>query len=1202
MASSVQISDVATSGDGQLGVVTTPSGTQIPERQPTYSRASLGLPGGIANAVAMAVQPAATATQTSYFDEMWDRWLEWLEHQRARENYSFEKMRSSPIICLLALWHTFALWQCACFLVTATSTFILSWYIDWYRLRAQHADAMFDIGFSFSILMRSWILVDVAGELLRFCFLLARSAWHADAFDIYRLAVCGDFYSVLSEETCFSSTWVSSPSPEGQGRDGLLQLTLNRRTVREARSRGIRTHPVRGMLLQGMAYLSFDAVPLAVLVWTYCNTGKIRASAVNMNVALLTAACFHVGAFYLAWTITDVCVKIQLFPRSNSLSFEQEARTSTFRRTTLTSPAQGARVKEPTPSTELAAVSHPGRSRSLADGDRPGLCTPPPQGPPMGRLSPAVIVGAAGAGVGTRYSELVDWRPSRMAERAGQGGSARMRRTLTTSVDDGFRFADNCCMHFCLCMKGLRAASNCRMWWPWANITGVLLMLAGSHFSSGAMIGAGLFIILCFAAEHCQHDRRATYAYSADSQEDDTLVQKFEGSAVVVAAIILLVGIATDSLPLVGIAVVIVLYFTMDKCRLKHRRRVHFTYTLEQQSKVPLLLHLDALRKRRGVPKDIWEARLAIRDRHGQELDLPTVRECWFHEEREAPGNQTSSHEYFQRSLGEAAWPLQVTFPAPLPRAPRPKGPREAWASKCCNLDDREAEAILACTLCLQAVLYTALHEQPSVISLVGVAILSMSTIKLLPCEFLQQNGFIRERFGPARESLWNWKFGIGWRLFQHICAIWFNYMYPGAIIQRYQFLLFLLAISTVRQFGLACRNPNAVRVKQIAVISLNVILVIVVLVVWSTMAFYGKESETSAFCEAGKVNKIDSGESMQHSCVWRKTFHEIPHKAPTGTGSTMCNMRFAMGDPGSHTLSLTDFGFFSAIAYESEFTVTEALQHYFPGWSTLHKRRPHFEDGNANSSDWITFFEFEDPSRSMSVLAIRGTDSMLDILDDINIWAPAFIIQSFGLGHGILLPGARTEADAVWFYLRGKLHNKYFDILLEYVQRRRREEPKRRFYLTGHSLGGGLAKIVASATGLQAITFMAPGLAHTNLVVLGHHFYHQLGEQTLTVVPQHDFVSRVDDHVGTVIPVRCDGNGFSCHALYPTLCAMLDLCGSGRDTGESVSIPCGNCKDQECPDSFMNREGKGGDEPRARWKGAKKARQANANGSTEES
>merc|ERR1712187_45396 len=91
-------------------------------------------------------------------------------------------------------------------------------------------------------------------------------------------------------------------------------------------------------------------------------------------------------------------------------------------------------------------------------------------------------------------------------------------------------------------------------------------------------------------------------------------------------------------------------------------------------------------------------------------------------------------------------------------------------------------------------------------------------------------------------------------------------------------------------------------------------------------------------------------------------------------------------------------------------------LQHYFPGW---HIHAAHFADEEIRhgerkrSDDRTTFLEVFDRDNTTTVFVVRGTLTAFDLLYDINIWSPAFIMQIFSLlGPNIERTMATTVSD----------------------------------------------------------------------------------------------------------------------------------------------------------------------------------------------
>ncbi|CAE7034745.1 unnamed protein product [Symbiodinium sp. CCMP2456] len=217
------------------------------------------------------------------------------------------------------------------------------------------------------------------------------------------------------------------------------------------------------------------------------------------------------------------------------------------------------------------------------------------------------------------------------------------------------------------------------------------------------------------------------------------------------------------------------------------------------------------------------------------------------------------------------------------------------------------------------------------------------------------------------------------------------------------------------------------------------------------------------------------------------------------------------------------------------------------------------------------TYFEFWDPENSTIVFAIRGTNSMLDVLDDLNIWGPAAIMQAFSLAGPSLSTAVAESVALLSTVIYGEsMQKQYFSDLLAHVRSRKTQLPDRRFYITGHSLGGGLAKLVAAKTHMQAVTFMAPGLGTTSYVVYREHMLEELRHISLTIMPENDVVSRVDTQTGITVKTDCDGNPLHCHQLYPTICTLLQTCGSGRAGEAALALPCGACDNMPCPSAHL--------------------------------
>mmetsp|Transcript_77617 Transcript_77617/g.241827 ORF Transcript_77617/g.241827 Transcript_77617/m.241827 type:complete len:580 (+) Transcript_77617:3-1742(+) len=313
-------------------------------------------------------------------------------------------------------------------------------------------------------------------------------------------------------------------------------------------------------------------------------------------------------------------------------------------------------------------------------------------------------------------------------------------------------------------------------------------------------------------------------------------------------------------------------------------------------------------------------------------------------------------------------------------------------------------------------------------------------------------------------------------------------------------------------------------------------------------------------------------------------TYYRVPYVKQRDATGLACPAWFHLGTR-HRKISLSDFGLFSAIAYESESTIRNATELFYPGWQLVYSKRM---NAHSKSHDWTTFFEFRSPGNETSIFVVRGTSTALDALNDMIIWMPAAVMQAFNmLGPDMLAPVARAIS---WLSeIFGKLDNANYVDLLTHVITTMQKEPEREYYITGHSLGGGLAKIVAlkalvKGLELPAVTFMSPGLMSTQYLVEGQDLYGKIDGQksdaylrdnmlAVTVMPENDIVSRIDSQTGQVVPIGCPaGNPLRCHLMGTGLCEIFETCGSAR-YHKDIWLPCGICSKAPCIDGVYKKD-----------------------------
>eukprot|EP00439_Symbiodinium_sp_Y106_P031792 s955_g3.t2 len=276
---------------------------------------------------------------------------------------------------------------------------------------------------------------------------------------------------------------------------------------------------------------------------------------------------------------------------------------------------------------------------------------------------------------------------------------------------------------------------------------------------------------------------------------------------------------------------------------------------------------------------------------------------------------------------------------------------------------------------------------------------------------------------------------------------------------------------------------------------------------------------------------------SMQGGSGWTQ------HRAQPRVGLSTypwCDLQWPLGQGSGRYLTITNFADICAMTNlpGSDFNAT--LKSQFPGWTLVFERRAGKSQSDKSRDgyyDWTTFFELADPQNESTLFAVRGTQSPLEVLQDVNIFTPVVLTQIAAF-FGPDLTSSVTKTVFSLFSGLPSIDKDFFQAgaflaevkaFLAHVRARVRSDPSRRYYLTGHSLGGGLAKLVALEVGQPSVTFAAPGLRYTSQMLLSNEAIYtgsellEAGEHLSTnVVPEHDLVSRIDQQLGAQLGVAC--------------------------------------------------------------------------------
>lgn len=323
-----------------------------------------------------------------------------------------------------------------------------------------------------------------------------------------------------------------------------------------------------------------------------------------------------------------------------------------------------------------------------------------------------------------------------------------------------------------------------------------------------------------------------------------------------------------------------------------------------------------------------------------------------------------------------------------------------------------------------------------------------------LACLFLVLVAFFRLLWmrveGPAG---WLWAF-----LEAFVEFILLNYVIIATAKDKFQDAAVIFLLSLMRQFGFQREVVGGERVRIAAMNVLGIIHFLLVILVCFALESFWEDYDWSAFAPV-----------MSETKYYPISRYPLESKTPL----PLCLLRFPMGTsklgaPESTPLSLGDFGLMASLTYETSSRAQQALEHYFAVSEWRIERRP------ETDMDWVRFLMFTSSDNSTTVITVRGTMDFLDVLQDVALWLVPALMQAMNFVGPDVSSGAWGQAISSLsrlIPLSTVNTERSFSSVLAATEFMIKSHPERLFYLAGHSLGGGVAKLVAlklSAAGLQ--------------------------------------------------------------------------------------------------------------------------------------
>ncbi|KAG7401138.1 hypothetical protein PHYBOEH_002696 [Phytophthora boehmeriae] len=261
--------------------------------------------------------------------------------------------------------------------------------------------------------------------------------------------------------------------------------------------------------------------------------------------------------------------------------------------------------------------------------------------------------------------------------------------------------------------------------------------------------------------------------------------------------------------------------------------------------------------------------------------------------------------------------------------------------------------------------------------------------------------------------------------------------------------------------------------------------------------------------------------------------------------------------------LSLIDLAFFAEAAYFDPLSndTAEFISTIFD--HELGDIHVHLPALNTKTGSKLDFFEAHIPKLNTSVISVRGTDiwRFTDFVEDVKMFFEPVVFSVLSA----IFPTIRIWPDVTFstlielysemIALFGLQHESwYYHELLDYVT----SLTDRKVVLTGHSMGGGIARLVGSIVGTTSVTFSPPGFVQSYSKLV-HHIggmsmkvdRASLHHRNFAVVPEYDPITMIDAQAGMTQKISCDtphlSMQLSCHMLEGTLCNLVEHCGSAR-------------------------------------------------------
>jgi len=195
---------------------------------------------------------------------------------------------------------------------------------------------------------------------------------------------------------------------------------------------------------------------------------------------------------------------------------------------------------------------------------------------------------------------------------------------------------------------------------------------------------------------------------------------------------------------------------------------------------------------------------------------------------------------------------------------------------------------------------------------------------------------------------------------------------------------------------------------------------------------------------------------------------------------------------------------------------------------------------------------ESKEENVNVTILSIKGTSHKKDLYLDLQLFMPSVflnLLSTFSI-FGDENDSFNSKMIEYSLSIPYRLFGEFLFVddyihKLEDAYKNTSSTFRDNVVIVGHSLGGGLSKILGRITKTQAISLSGPGINafHTNWTSDGNSGNFDLS--FIDLIPDKDLIPRVEVSGGTIYRIVCNKSPFKCHDKALSLCETLIMCRS---------------------------------------------------------